>query len=72
MERKSKGHLTTANTRQVHNCKVTDSQCNLQENWAKSMNVVLSEVSEQAICPRTGEKSLMFIISKMRGGEYGA
>lgn len=72
MNRKNKGHLTMTNTRQVYNRKVTDSQCNLQESGVKSMNVVLSEVSEQAICPRTGEKSLMFIISKMRGGEYGA
>ena len=69
MEEKSKGgRLTTANTRQVYNCKVTDSQSNLQEDSAKSMKQLLSEVSEQAICPRTGEESLMFVIRKMRGG----
>lgn len=72
MNRKSKGHLTTADTRQVYNCKVTDSQSNLQEDSAKSMKQLLSEASKQAVCARTGEKSLMFIISKMRGGEYGA
>ena len=72
MNRKNKGHLTTADTRQVYNCKVTDFQSDLQGNETKSMRELLDEVSEQAVCARTGEKSLMFIISKMRGGEYGA
>lgn len=44
MNGKNKGHLTTANTRQVYNCKVTDYQSNLQEGGAKCMNVVLREV----------------------------
>lgn len=68
MERKSKGHLTTANTRQVYNCKVTDSQCNLQESGVKSMNVVLREVGRIPACSRSGELSLLHIIGKAKGG----
>ena len=68
MNRKSKGHLTTANTRQVYNCKVTDSQCNLQESGVKSMNVVLREVGRIPACSRSGELSLLHIIGKAKGG----
>ena len=68
MNRKNKGHLTMTNTRQVYNCKVTDSQCNLQESGVKSMNVVLREVGRIPACSRSGELSLLHIIGKAKGG----
>lgn len=46
MNRKNKGHLTMTNTRQVYNCKVTDSQSNLQESGIESINVVLREAGK--------------------------
>lgn len=72
MERKRKACFTTDHTRQVYNCKGTDFQSDLQGYGAKCMNVVLSEASKQAVCPRTGEASLLFIINKRKGDFYGA
>lgn len=68
MNRKSKGHLTMTNTRQVYNCKVTDFQSDLQEGGAKCMNVVLREVGRIPACSRSGELSLLHIIGKAKGG----
>ena len=69
MEKKRKeACFTTGHTRQVYNCKVTDSQCNLQESGVKSMNVVLREVGRIPACSRSGELSLLHIIGKAKGG----
>ena len=35
------------------------------------MNNVLDEASMQAVCPRSGEESLLFLISKRKEAEHG-
>ena len=62
MERKSKGHLTTANTRQVYNCKVTDFQSDLQENGKSMCDYSIKALSERMI--RNDESSFAFIMNR--------
>ena len=38
----------------------------------KKISDVLDEAGRLEVCPRTGEVSLLYVISKMKGGEYGA
>ena len=62
MNRKSKGHLTTANTRQVYNCKVTDFQSDLQENGKSMCDYSIKALSERMI--RNDESSFAFIMNR--------
>ena len=38
----------------------------------KKISDVLDEAGRTPVCQRTGEVSLLYVISKMKGGEYGA
>ena len=63
MEKKRKeACFTTGHTRQVYNCKVTDSKRDLQENGKSMCDYSIKALSERMI--RNDESSFAFIMNR--------